>query len=109
MVIIKTIKIIKIIKINNNNSMYIPYAALHKSPITFYIGKVPVTLSLCDQQTSLVSIPRSFEMEEANQQISNVKHVKMGSSFVLEYKGIECEVRLGRRIVLMEGGGYILL
>ena len=99
-------------RIINKIYMYVPYAMLHKSPVTFYIGKVPVTLSLSDPQTSLLSIPQSFFMVEAlleGQHPSNSSHVKVGTSFILEYQGLECEVRLGRRIKAVDGDGYILL
>ena len=91
---------------------YIPYVTLHKSPITFYIGKVPVTLSLlCDAQTCLLTIPLSYKMQETSQKqpCTNSSHVMVGSSFFLEYKGLECEVRLGRRIISVEGDEHILL
>jgi hypothetical protein len=33
--------------------------------------------------------------------------VKLGTSFILVYKGCECEVRLGRRITITDQGTYI--
>jgi hypothetical protein len=92
-------------------SFYIPYVMLHKSPITFNVGKVPVTLSLlCDAQTCLLTLPLSFKMVESSQSsCTNSSHVRIGSSFTLEYKGLECEVRLGRRIISVEGDEHILL
>ena len=89
---------------------YIPYAMLHASPITFHFANIPVTLTLCDTETSLLSVAGRFKLTDSCNRIPNPTHlVKMGTSFVLEYRGLECEVRLGRRITVLDGDHHILL
>ena len=95
-------------KIKTPDVHYIPYALLHSSPIIFYFGKVPVTLRLSDPQTSTISVPPSFRLFDQSDQ-AHPHSIRVGTSFVLEYKGMECEVRLGRRIVAVEGDSHILL
>jgi hypothetical protein len=83
--------------------VYIPYAMLHASPITFHFADIPVTIKLCDAETSILSVDGAFKLTDASNCIANPVHlVKAGSAFVLEYKGLECEVRLGRRITVLE-------
>ena len=83
--------------------IYIPYATLHASPITFYFFSIPVTLRLCDADTSLLSVANEFKLLDACNCLPNPMHlVKVGTAFVLEYKGHECEVRLGRRITVLD-------
>ena len=89
---------------------YIPYAMLHASPITFHFAGIPVTLRLCDAETSLLSVAGRFKLMDACNCIPNPTHlVKTGTAFILEYRGRECEVRLGRRITVLEGDQHISL
>jgi hypothetical protein len=79
-----------------NKEVCIPYAKLCASPVTIHFGQIPVTLSLCDPVTCHLSVPSTHLLPEA-------AYVRVGTSFVLEYKGLECEVRLGRRIMVTDG------
>lgn len=96
-----------------DSALYIPYAMMSASPITFYFGHIPITIRLCDQNTSLISVTPDFKIMDPLCQQSNMIHdshkIRVGTSFILEYKGTECEVRIGRRIVEVAGDTHILL
>ena len=105
---IKTAKTQRIKRSDKQRCMpdvYIPYAMLHASPITFLFCSIPVTLHLHDEQTSVVSVSAGYKLSEAC--LSH--HVRVGTCFTLEYKGAECDVRIGRRIMALEGDSHTLL
>jgi hypothetical protein len=83
-----------------NKEVCIPYSMLCVSPVTLLFGQVPVTLSLCDPYTCQLSVPSTHQLPEA-------AYARVGTAFVLEYKGLECEVRLGRRITVTDGSAPI--
>jgi hypothetical protein len=86
--------------------VYIPYAMLHASPITFLFSGIPVTLHLHDEQTSVVSVSAGYKLSE---DACFSRHVRVGTCFTLEYKGAECDVRIGRRIMALDGDRHTLL
>ena len=89
---------------------YIPYVLLFSSPITLYFNGIPVTLCLHGPSSTSVSVPNRFKLTETALCFNQTAHtVPVGTSFVLEYKGSECEVHIGKRIVSVEGGRRILL
>ena len=91
--------------------VYIPYAMLHASPITFVFAGIPVTLQLHDEQTSVVSVSAAYKLLDPRVcfDACSCHRVRVGTCFTLEYKGVECDVRIGRRIIALEGGGHTLL
>ena len=68
--------------------------------------KINLTLTLCrDDPTHfcVLSLPPNFTFSPPCRHA----RVPLGSSFVLEYKGEECEVRVGRRILIVDQDTYI--
>ncbi len=93
---------------------YVPYAMLHTSPVIIYFCQIPITLRLTGQHTATVSVPAAFRLLQADSEEFKFQHtqtqtVSAGTCFTLEYKGEECEVRVGRRIMAVDGDEHILL
>ena len=89
--------------ITDRESCYVPYAALEKSPITLEFGKVPVHLVLTSLSTCLVTVPTLFRITGSDFPGNHMSATaNMGTSFLISYKGVECEVRLGRRITILD-------
>jgi hypothetical protein len=78
-----------------NEVHFIPYSTLLASAVTVHFGQVPVTFSLSDPRTCALSVPPLYKLPEDCT-------ARVGTSVVLEYRGFECEVRLGRRITVTE-------
>ena len=72
---------------------FIPYSMLRASAVTLQFGQVPVTFSLSDEHTCRLSVPPSYALPVDSS-------VRVGTALVLEYRGVECEVRLGRKITV---------
>lgn len=79
-------------------SEVIPYSALDKSCTLLLFGRVPFTARLCrqDPRFCVVSVSGAFTMQDT--QAPCLGRVAVGSSFVVEYQGRECSVRVGRPI-----------
>ena len=93
---------------------YVPYAMLHTSPVIIFFCQIPITISLVEQETAVVYVPAAFRLLQADcveseRQHTQTQTVRAGTCFTLEYKGEECEVRVGRRIVAVDGDDHILL
>ena len=85
-----------LIKMGEMNEMhFIPYSTLQASAVTVHFRQVPVTFSLSDPHTCAVSVPPLY-------MLAGDCTARVGTSVVLEYRGRECEVRLGRRITITE-------
>ncbi len=99
----------------SDDCAYVPYALLHASPVTLRLSdNVPVTLTLCDLETALVSVSADFLMIEETpkrreSKKNNAHSVRVGTSFILEYRGKDYHIRLGRRIVMTDGLSHTLL
>ncbi len=78
-----------------NEMHFIPYSTLQASAVTVHFGQVPVTFSLSDPHTCAVSVPSLYTLPEDCM-------ARVGTSIILEYRGVEWEVRLGRRITVTE-------
>ena len=52
-----------------------------------------MTFSLSDEHTCRLSVPCSYALPVDSS-------VRVGTALVLEYRGVECEVRLGRKITV---------
>lgn len=94
--------------ITGRNPCYVPYAVLEKSPITLGFGKVPVHFVMTSPTTCLVSVPALFHIKDSDVPGKHMSvTANLGTSFLLSYKGVECEVRLGRRITILDTDTYI--
>ena len=84
-------------------SEVIPYSALHKSCTLLLFGRVPFTARLCraDPRFCVVSVPGEFTMQDTHSPCPG--RVAVGSSFVVEYEGRQCSVRVGRPITVRDG------
>lgn len=85
---------------------YVPYTMLERSPVTLRLGKAPIHITLSSSHACLVSVSPLFlikdsENESESETVLSVV-VKLGTSFLLTYNGDECEVRLGRRIMVKD-------
>jgi hypothetical protein len=98
---------------DRSSHFYIAYADLAASPVTFHFNCVPVTFTLTSQRSCTVSIPPAFKMKDSesladmHDEYMISAQVNLGTSFILTYRGSECEVRLGRRITISDSGTYI--
>jgi hypothetical protein len=86
---------------------YVPYSKLESSPMTLYFGKVPIHLVLASPSTCLVSVPSQFRISDSDMPGAHMTVIaNLGTSFIVSYKGDECEVRLGRRITILNTDTY---
>jgi hypothetical protein len=93
-------------------AFYIPYAMLYTSPVIIHFCQIPITLSLTEQHTATVSVSAGYRLLQTDSEVgqhTQAHNVRVGTCFTLEYRGMECEVRVGRRIVAVEGDDHILL
>ena len=84
-------------------SLFIPYQSLPSSLSCF--DKISLCLTLCPidpDHYCIISLPMNFTFSPC-QSI----RVPVGSSFTLEYNGLECDVRVGRRILIVDCDTYI--
>ncbi len=90
---------------------FVPYLRLALSPITLHLGKVPIHLVLTSPTTCLVSVPPRFSITDSACANGSGKLISVttniGTSFLVTYNGLECEVRLGRRITVLDADTYI--
>ncbi len=89
--------------ITGREQCFVPLAVLERSPVTLQFGSVPITLVLATPHACLVSVPSQFiftDSDSPGKHISTL--VSLGTSFIVAYKGLECEVRLGRRITILD-------
>lgn len=97
-----------IFDITGRSPCYVPYAVLEKSPITLRFGKVPVHLVLASPSTCLISVSVLYLISDSD---FPGKHMSvtanLGTSFLLSYMEEECELRLGRRIIVLDTDTYI--
>ena len=87
---------------------YVPYSKLEQSPVTLHFGKLPIHMILASPSTCMVSVSSLFRITDTDSPGSHMSVVVcLGTSFQISYKGMECEVRLGRRIVIQDSDTYI--
>jgi hypothetical protein len=81
--------------------MYIPYSWLSGTPQGVIVcGDIPVYFRLTEQggRTCLITLSKSHAFQGGP-----VVTMPVGSVFELEYKGLVCEIQLGRRMVVCDG------
>jgi hypothetical protein len=97
-----------IFDITGRSQCYVPYAVLEKSPITLRFGKVPIHLVQNSPSTCLISVSVLFLISDSDFPGKRMSvTANLGTSFLLSYMGVECEVRLGRRITILDTNTYI--
>ncbi len=86
------------------NYTYISYKELAAGPVNLRVGRVPVTVILTSSSVCTISIPPKFIMTDTDAPSERVisAHANLGTSFVLAYNGVECEVRIGRKITVTD-------
>jgi hypothetical protein len=72
----------------------IPFSALPAAVLLF--RKVPLSVRLCEDGLCEIAVGRSYCIAPTCRKIS------VGTSFVVQYQGRECEVRVGRRITVLD-------
>ena len=80
--------------------MLIPYTWLSESPKRlFFFGNIPVYFRLSERngRECLLTLSDSHRFHD-----TRAISVPVGASFEMEYKGIVCEIQLGRRFVLCD-------
>ena len=66
-------------------------------------GKVPMSVRLEDGGHCTLSLPAEFIVTDPDTgETGRCLRAPLGTSFSLEYAGRECEVRVGRRIVVRD-------
>ena len=91
------------IDITGRTQCYVPYDTLESSPVTLLLSEVPITLTMTHPHTCLVSVPPRFVFTDSEAPGRHVSSpARLGTSFLVAYKGSECEVRLGRRITVLD-------
>ena len=91
------------IDITGRAQCYVPYTTLAKSPVTLMFSKVPITLIMTHPHACLVSVPPRFVFTDSDAPGRHISApASLGTSFLVSYKGSECEVRLGRRITVLD-------
>jgi hypothetical protein len=90
--------------ITGSRQSYVPYTMLERAPVMLQFGRVPLTLTLSSLHACLVSVSPSYRIMDSDSPdepcISSL--VALGTSFVVAYRGEECEVRLGRKITVRD-------
>jgi hypothetical protein len=83
---------------------YVPYTMLQRGPVILQLGRITITLTLSSANCCLVSVPPSFYFTDSESPNTSMisTHVNLGTSFLVSYRGEECEVRLGRRITVRD-------
>jgi hypothetical protein len=89
--------------ITDREHCFLPLSTLEKSPVTLQFGAVPITVVLANHHACLISVPSHFIFTDSDAPGRHIStQVGLGTSFVVSYKGQECEVRLGRRITVLD-------
>ena len=86
--------------------VFVSYESFQNVQCVTIFRKITLTLTLCQDDPThfcILSLPPNFTFSLSCQHVK----VPLGSSFVLEYKGQECEVRVGRRILITDLDTYI--
>ena len=86
------------------NGFYVSYASLMKSPVEIVcFGKIHLTLRLCQKShLCVLSLPVDYSFHSKSEE-----RIPLGSSFILEYNSMECEVVVGRQIRIVDDDTYI--
>ena len=82
---------------------HIPYDKLTGNFGCLLFGAVPYTVHLCPsdpERHCVLTLPEKFRVVDSP--LKSALRVPLGGSFVLEYRGQECEVRVGRRILVRD-------
>ena len=93
------------VDITGQTQYYIPFSSLESSPITLIFNSVPVTIVLLSSTSCLITVPskRYFFVDSDSPNRQTVSAcAALGTPFILAYHGEECEVRLGRRITVLD-------
>jgi hypothetical protein len=86
-----------------NFKFYVPLSELEKGPVTLHFRKVPISLVMTSLNTCLVSVPPMYRIEDSDAPAPCISAtVNLGTSFLIWYEGVECEVRIGRRITVSD-------
>ena len=88
---------------------YVPYSMLQRSPVVLKLGSIPLYITLSSLNSCLISVPAAYRIRDSDsisehQSDAHVvsAQVGLGTSFLVTYRGEECEVRLGRRIMVRD-------
>jgi len=68
-------------------------------------GVIPVVARICptNRQYCTLSLPVSYVVKDQDTgSVGRAVRAKLGSPFILEYAGRECELRVGRRILVRD-------
>jgi hypothetical protein len=80
--------------------MFVPYTLLSQGPVDVLVcGGVPVSLRLSrqDSRVCLISLSSAHRF-----QWGPTASVSIGTAFELEYNGVVCEIRLGRKFIVLD-------
>ncbi len=83
---------------------YVPYTMLERTSVVLQFGKVPLTLTLSTLSACMVSVSNMHRIKDSDSptELGISALVDVGTSFLLSYRGMECEVRLGRKITVRD-------
>ena len=84
---------------------YVPYSMLQRSPVVLKLGSIPLYITLSSLNSCLISVPAAYRIRDSEHQSDAhvvSAQVGLGTSFLVTYRGEECEVRLGRRIMVRD-------